>query len=109
MRLILAGELVFYSGLMLEGKLAHMLEKVARRKPVVPITQVLKADQLLTEADSIHHADPHVWMDVAAWSDCSQTITQTLCQFDPDHRRNTKRQALRIASSYSRCMSMANK
>lgn len=85
-RLILAGELVFYSGLMLEGKLAHMLEKVARRKPVIPITQVLTPNQLLTEADSIHHGDPHVWMDVAAWSDCSQTITQTLCEFDPDHR-----------------------
>ncbi len=85
-RLILAGELVFYSGLMLEGKLAHMLEKVARRKPVIAITQTLKPSQLLTEADSIHHADPHVWMDVAAWSDCSRTITQTLCQFDPDHQ-----------------------
>ncbi len=84
-RFILASDLVFYSGLMLEGKLTHMLEKVASRKPVVPITRQLDTNQLLGDAEALDHADPHVWMDVAAWSTCLQTIHQTLCQFDPEH------------------------
>src|SRR5688500_8488646 len=40
-RFILAADVVFYSGLMLEGKLADTLEKVSRKKPVVAITREL--------------------------------------------------------------------
>lgn len=81
-RLILAADIVLYSGLMLEGKLTDMLEKVSRKKPVVAITRHLGRDSILQEEGSAGHADPHVWMDVAAWATCVDVVAQTLAAYD---------------------------
>ena len=82
-RSILAADMVFYSGLMLEGKLAGMLEKVARKKPVIAITKSLRRDSVLEEEGTAGHSDPHVWMDVLAWSSCVDVVAASLVEFDP--------------------------
>ena len=81
-RSILTADMVFYSGLMLEGKLVGMLEKVARKKPVIAITKSLSRDSVLEEA-TLRHSDPHVWMDVLAWSSCVDVVVESLVEFDP--------------------------
>jgi len=83
-RTILAADMVFYSGLMLEGKLADMLEKVAKRKPVVAVTRELSAKAVLSESDS-RHADPHVWMDVSLWRSSVDVVAEALAQYNPEH------------------------
>ncbi len=80
---ILAADMVFYSGLLLEGKLTDTLEKVARRKPVIAITKVLDPASVLTEDDASGHSDPHVWMDVNAWAKCVAAVRDALIEFDP--------------------------
>lgn len=82
-RSILASDIVFYSGLMLEGKLIDMLEKVSKKKPVIAVTSLLAEDSLLTEDASGDHPDPHVWMDVSLWVRCVDTVADALAGYDP--------------------------
>lgn len=82
---ILGGDIVFYSGLMLEGKMADTLVKVARAKPVFAVTEQLPEQELLEPEDFHGHYDPHVWMDVSAWSQCVDVVAEQLAKFDPPH------------------------
>ncbi len=82
---IMQAEIVFYSGLMLEGKMIDTLVKVARSKPVYAVTESLDPALLLEPEEFAGHYDPHVWMDVAAWSACVETVRQALTDFDQAH------------------------
>lgn len=62
---LLEYDIVFYSGLMLEGKMSDTLVKVARNKPVFAVTELIDESGLLEPEDFQGHYDPHVWMDVA--------------------------------------------
>ena len=81
-RTILAGDIVFYAGLMLEGKMADTLIKVSRSKPVYAITEEIDESILLEPDDFEGHFDPHVWMDVDAWSNCVDAVAKALSAFD---------------------------
>lgn len=80
---ILSADAVFYSGLMLEGKMADTLVKVGRSRPVYAVTELLPADTLLEPDGAEGHPDPHVWMDVAAWSGCVDVVANALGEIDP--------------------------
>lgn len=80
---IMQGDIVFYAGLMLEGKMADTLIKMARSKPVIAVTEQIDESQLLEPEEMQGHYDPHVWMDVAAWSGCVDVVAASLAQFDP--------------------------
>lgn len=79
------GDIIFYNGLMLEGKMTDVLIKVARDKPVIAVTELIDEAWLLEPEDFQGHYDPHVWMDVSAWSTCVEAVAQALAEFDPDH------------------------
>jgi manganese/zinc/iron transport system substrate-binding protein len=93
--LIAGGDVVFYSGLMLEGKMIDTLVKISRSKPVYAITEIIDPQYLLEPADFAGHYDPHVWMDVGAWAKCVDAVLNALCELDPKHadeyRENAKR------------------
>lgn len=82
---IMDGDIVFYCGLMLEGKMADTLVKVGRQRPVFAVTELIDTDQLLEPDDYAGHFDPHVWMDVSAWSNCVDATARALAKFDPRH------------------------
>lgn len=79
------GQMVIYSGLMLEGKMGDVLVKLAGKKPVIAVTERLDEKTLLEPEDFGGHQDPHVWMDVAAWSKAVETVAAALADFDPKH------------------------
>lgn len=82
---LLGAEIVFYSGLMLEGKMADVLAKVARGgKPVHAVTEGIEESYLLQPPGFKGHHDPHVWMDVGAWRRAAAAVTAALSSFDPD-------------------------
>ncbi len=91
-RAIFAGDVIFYSGLMLEGKMTHTLRQMASRKPVIGVAEGLPRGRLIGSDDSVGHAvaddhpDPHVWMDVSMWADCLEEIVETLSAWAPQHR-----------------------
>ncbi|MCP3904021.1 MAG: zinc ABC transporter solute-binding protein, partial [Planctomycetes bacterium] len=63
-----SADIVFYSGLMLEGKMADALVRVARTgKPVYAVTELVDERYLLQPKAFAGHFDPHVWMDVRGW------------------------------------------
>jgi len=84
-RTIMSGDIVFYSGLMLEGKMSDTLIKVARNKPVIAVTERIPESSLLEPADLAGHYDPHVWMDVSAWAECVDAVAKSLSDYDPEH------------------------
>ena len=81
---LLRSDIVFYSGLLLEGQMTDVLAKVGRRRPVIPVTERLKAAELIQNIQTAHH-DPHVWMDVQGWMKAVEVVRDTLIDFDPDN------------------------
>jgi len=78
-------QLVLYSGLHLEGKMADVLEKpVPGRGPGKAVTASLTKDRLRF-ADGGHAPDPHVWFDVKLWMTCVECVRDELAQADPTH------------------------
>lgn len=76
-------DVIFYSGLMLEGKLTDALVRVASGgKKVVAVTEKLEEKFLLEPPEFAGHADPHVWMDVAAWSKAVDVVARALADYD---------------------------
>ena len=103
---IMSGDVVFYCGLMLEGKMSDTLVKVGRTKAVFAVTELIDEASLLEPEAMAGHYDPHVWMDVAAWSQCVDAVAGALQEIDPphadDYRRNAQqyREQLRSLHEY---------
>ncbi len=85
-----SADVVFYSGLHLEGKMTDLFEQLAATKPVVAVAAGMDEARLL-HATGAH--DPHVWFDVALWSQAAEQISQTLCQFDPAEKPKYEQRA----------------
>jgi manganese/zinc/iron transport system substrate-binding protein len=79
---LLKSDIIFYSGLLLEGQMADILLKVSRKHPVYAVTELLKKGYLIHDAETNHH-DPHVWMDVNGWMKAVDVVRNALATFDP--------------------------
>ena len=87
---LLKSDIIFYSGLLLEGQMTDVLAKISRKRPVFAVTELLGEDYLLRDPQTGHH-DPHVWMDVQGWSKAVEVVSNALVSFDPtnaDRYRN---------------------
>lgn len=82
---IMSADIVFASGLMLEGRMEDTLNKVGETHPVFAITSKLPHEELLSPDGAGGHPDPHVWMDVSAWANCLDVVVDALSQSQPDH------------------------
>jgi len=78
-------DLVLYNGLLLEGKMTDILVKLARRKPVVAVTENLPEARLLELEELEGHYDPHVWFDVALWAETVPVVAKALSEADPSN------------------------
>ena len=58
---LLDADIVFYSGLHLEGKMTDAFIKVARNKPVFAVTELIDSAYLLEPKEFAGQYDPHVW------------------------------------------------
>ncbi len=77
-------DIIFYNGLLLEGKMTDVLVRVARQgKPVHAVTEELLESPGYVITDSEAHYDPHVWMDVKGWQRAVEVVTRSLRAFDP--------------------------
>jgi manganese/zinc/iron transport system substrate-binding protein len=102
-------DIVFYNGLMLEGKMGDILVRLARSgKPVYAVTQAIldQGDYVMT--DPQQHYDPHVWMDVGGWIRAVGVVAEALSEYDPAnavaYRENAARYTdeLKELDSYAR-------
>ena len=82
---LMQGEVIFYSGLMLEGKMSDVLVRAATSgRKVYPVTEMLSEDTLLEPEEFEGHVDPHVWLDPQAWAKTVDVIATKLSEFDAD-------------------------
>jgi manganese/zinc/iron transport system substrate-binding protein len=93
-----SADIVFYSGLHLEGKMAEMLARQNRKKPTIAVAEHLNPEDVLEDGGAY---DPHVWFDVSLWSRCAGVVADALCAFDPSgetlYRANEKAYRGRLA------------
>ncbi len=79
-------DIVFHSGLMLEGRMGESFTQLQRSgKPVFAVTEALDKEFLFSPPNFAGHYDPHVWMDVKAWSLCVDHIASSMAKFDAEH------------------------
>lgn len=84
---LLGADLVFYNGLLLEGKMTDALMRVATSgKPVHAVTELIDERELLEPAEFQGHYDPHVWMDPVAWARATDVVRDRLIAADPAGR-----------------------
>jgi manganese/zinc/iron transport system substrate-binding protein len=100
---MLRADVIFYNGLLLEGKLTDAFVRVARAgRPVYAVTELLPEETLIQPDGASGHFDPHVWMDPRAWSRAAELIAATLARHDPDgaavFERNLRVLLARIAA-----------
>jgi manganese/zinc/iron transport system substrate-binding protein len=94
MRKLLDADAVFYSGLVLEGRMTDTFTQLAGQgKKVVPVTAALDEAQLREPPEFAGHYDPHVWMDVRLWSRCAAGVGEELAKFDPAHAAEYRERA----------------
>jgi len=93
-------DVVFYNGLLLEGKMTDVLVRVATTgKPVGAVTEAIlgETDYLLEMDDGSEHTDPHVWMDVSGWLRAVPVVAETLAAYDPAHAEDYRANAAAYA------------
>ena len=81
-------DVVFYNGLLLEGKMTDVLVGIASKgKLVKAVTEAIlvETDYLLEKDDGSAYADPHVWMDVSGWLRAIPVVAETLAIYDPEN------------------------
>ena len=89
---LLKADVIFYSGLHLEGRMEATFEKMRQRgKLVTAVTSSIPPDKLLWQGAE----DPHVWMDPIVWSGCIEAVEKTLLQADPQGGESFRANATR--------------
>lgn len=88
-------DIVFYSGLHLEGKLADIFEKMKSRKHMVSLGDFLPKEDLISSKNFGGNYDPHVWFNVSFFKQFADTATRELAAADPEnadyYQENNKR------------------
>lgn len=79
--------LIFYNGLLLEGKMTEVLASMRQRgKPTVPLADSLPRERLIQPEQLQGHFDPHIWFDVSLWAETIPAVVAGLAEVDPEHR-----------------------
>ena len=92
-------EVIFYNGLVLEGKMTDIFTKLARTKKFVyPVAEGVPEKRLLEPPQFEGHYDPHVWFDVELWALCAQTVVKGLAEFSPGDREYFERRGKEVAA-----------
>ncbi len=86
-RILETADLICYSGLHLEGKLADTLSRLSRRKLTCALAEHLPEDRLLNSDVEGSFHDPHVWFDVSLWAETIEPVRAVLEKLDPAHAK----------------------
>ncbi|MFP6675599.1 MAG: zinc ABC transporter substrate-binding protein [Pirellulaceae bacterium] len=79
-------DIVFYSGLFLEGRMVDAFEKIKESgKPIFAVADGVDKQSLRSPSEFEGHPDPHIWMDVQLWSCCLDEVVARMAEVDPDH------------------------
>ena len=84
-RKVLAADLIFASGMNLEGRMTDVFERSqSMGKKVVLVTDRVDDEVLIESADYPGQPDPHVWHDIVQWSTGIPVVVDALSKADPE-------------------------
>ncbi len=78
-------DIIFYSGLHLEGKLVDIFEKMKGKKNTVSVGEGLPKDQLISSANFGGNYDPHVWFNIQFFKQFAQIVADELSKADSEN------------------------
>ncbi|MEK6702310.1 MAG: zinc ABC transporter substrate-binding protein [Planctomycetota bacterium] len=81
-RLMSDADMILFSGLHLEGRMADLIVKMAGRRTVVQVTDSIDEKLLREPPEFAGHFDPHVWFDVSLWSTAAVRVRDALIEKD---------------------------
>ena len=94
-------KVIFYSGLMLEGRMADLFFKMARSgKKVYAVTESIPEKDRLEPIEFKGHWDPHIWGDPILWSRCIPTVVEGLSAEDPAGKEYYSKRGEEVVKSY---------
>ncbi|MFV0530702.1 MAG: metal ABC transporter solute-binding protein, Zn/Mn family [Flavobacteriales bacterium] len=77
-------DVVFYSGLHLEGKLENVFEKMKRQNKVtISVSDTLNKKELISSEAFASNYDPHIWFNIEYWKKISHYVTHQLKKENP--------------------------
>jgi len=75
-------DVIIANGLHLEGKMADMLDKYGREKPVFFVSDGVEEHDLIKSADFADSYDPHIWFDSRIWMKGMSYVIEELIKLD---------------------------
>ena len=94
-------KVIFYSGLMLEGRMTDLFFRMARAgKLVYAVTEPIPEKDRLAPPEFAGHWDPHVWGDPILWSNCIVTVVDGLSKADPAGAADYAKRGKAVDASY---------
>jgi manganese/zinc/iron transport system substrate-binding protein len=91
-----SADAIFYSGIHLEGKMSEVLERMGERgMRTVAVAECVPEEDLIESAAFSGLHDPHVWFDVALWSQTVSCVVETLVALDPGNADGYRERAAR--------------
>lgn len=80
-------DLIFYSGLHLEGKLVDVLEKMQNQRiETIAVSDALDKNTLIGSEYFSSNYDPHIWFDVHNWELITNYVVQKLSEANPENK-----------------------
>ncbi|MED3572040.1 metal ABC transporter solute-binding protein, Zn/Mn family [Cytobacillus praedii] len=79
-------DIIFYSGLHLEGKMLDVLERINKTKPTYAIAEAIDKESLLSANGGSYAYDPHVWFDITLWKQALEEVKTGLIEKDPANK-----------------------
>ncbi len=85
---LMNADIIFYNGLMLEGRMGDIFVKMARTGVItIPVTEAIDQTRLLEPPEFEGHWDPHVWMDPSLWAETIPLVVEHLSKLEPEHEQ----------------------
>lgn len=90
---LMNGDIIFYSGIHLEGKMGEVFAKIKKDKPTYAISESIPKDRLRKDPAGKPQMDPHVWFDIDLWKIAIEQVRDGLIEYDPDHEEDYRQNA----------------
>ena len=78
-------DVVFYSGLHLEGKLVDVFEKMGNTTNTIALAEILDKNKLIGSEYFASNYDPHIWFNIQYWKQLANYLTQELSKLNPEN------------------------
>jgi manganese/zinc/iron transport system substrate-binding protein len=92
-------KVIFYNGLMLEGRMAELFEKAKHDGKGVHELGAAVNKANIKDGDDGHH-DPHIWGDPRLWALCTDVVVKALKAADPAHGDDYEKRGAETKARY---------